>query len=180
MYIAAQIIGFVAMCILLGYTLLKVDRRTILICAIIINVLWVTYYLLLGAYTGAFCSFLTAIMIFSSYFKGINRFLSTWTVPIIFNFLFLPVEIITYDGLPTIIQIVGNFFLIASMWCDKEIEIKALSVPVGILWFAYNAMYGGYTGMICHALSVVFNLVYIVKFFIIKKRQDVKQQQNNI
>lgn len=169
MYILAQVLGVIATVILLGYTLMRVERKTILICAIVINILWTVHFLLLGAYTGSFCALLTALMVFCSYFKGRNRFFKTMAVPILFNIFFIIVEIVTFDGLPTIVQMLANVLLIASMWCDDEIGIKSMSIPVAALLIVYNLMYKGWSGAFCHTLSLLFCVFYVCKFYY-KKR----------
>ena len=171
MYIVAQCIGFVATAILLTYTLLTVSRRTIMICNILINGLWAVHYLILGAYTGAFCSFFTAFMVFCCSFKGKSKFFRGLWVPILFNLAFIVIEIFTWAGFPTIIQMLGNILLVIAMWSDREIDIKILFIPVGILWFIYNFIYFSWIGLICQALAVSFNVFYVTRFFIRKKNE---------
>ena len=72
MYLIAQALGFVATAILLTYTLCNVSRKTIMICNIIINSLWAVHYLILDAYTGAFCSFFTAVMVFARFWRSLS------------------------------------------------------------------------------------------------------------
>ena len=168
-YILAQAIGFLATAILLTYTLLTVSRKTIVVCNIFINSFWGIHYLILGAFTGAFCSFFTALMVVGCYFKGKNKFFSGPWVPLFFNIAFIIIEIFTWVGAPTLIQMAGNFLLVMAMWSDKEIEIKFLFIPVGILWFIYNFIYFSWIGLICQALAVSFNVFYVTKYFM-KKR----------
>lgn len=174
MYLFAQLLGFVATAILLTYTLCNVNRRTIMICNIIINTLWAVHYLILKAYTGAFCSFFTAIMVVASSFKGKNRLFQGLLVPIFFNICFIIIEILTWAGLPTLIQMAGNILLVIAMWCDREIEIKGLFIPVGILWFIYNFIYFSWIGLICQALAVTFNVIFVTRYFL-QKRKDAAQ-----
>ena len=170
MYILAQIIGFIATAILLTYTLCTVSRRTIMICNIIINALWAVHYLLLDAYTGAFCSFFTVLMVVASSFKGRNKLFKGLFVPILFGIGYVLLSIFTWVGIPSLIQIVGNFLLVTAMWCDEEISIKGLFIPVGILWFIYNFIYFSWIGLICQALAVSFNVFYVVRYLIRKKK----------
>ena len=163
MYIIAQILGIIATVILLGYTLVKVDRRKILVFNIIINLLWAVHYLILKAYTGSFCSLFTALMVYISSFKGRNAFFKTLAVPIIFSILYIIIEVLTWAGISTVIQMVGNILLTIAMWSDEEKRIKALFIPVGILWFMYNYIYFSPIGLIGQALAVSFNVFYLIK-----------------
>lgn len=171
MYYLAQAIGFCATAILLTYTLMTVSRRTIMICNILINSFWGIHYLLLGAYTGAFCSFFTAFMVVACTFKGKNALFRGPWIPILFNAAFLVIEIVTWAGIPTVIQMAGNFLLFMAMWSDREIEIKMLFIPVGILWLIYNIIYVTWIGIICQTLAVMFNVIFVTKYFIRKKRE---------
>ena len=173
MYLFAQLLGFIATAILLTYTLCNVNRRTIMICNIIINTLWAVHYLILKAYTGAFCSFFTAIMVVASSFKGKNRLFQGLWVPAFFNISFIVIEILTWAGLPTLIQMAGNILLVIAMWCDREIEIKGLFIPVGILWFIYNFIYFSWIGLICQALAVTFNIIFVARYILQNKKKSV-------
>ena len=170
MYILAQAIGFCATAILLTYTLCNVSRRTIMICNVIINTLWAVHYLILEAYTGAFCSFFTATMVLACSFKGKNKLFQGIWVPVIFNIGFIIIEIFTWAGIPTLIQMAGNILLVIAMWCDREIEIKALFIPVGMLWFVYNVIYFSWIGLICQALAVSFNVFFVTRYYLRSKK----------
>lgn len=170
MYVLAQVIGFAATAILLTYTLMYVSRKTIMICNIIINLLWAVHYFLLEAYTGCFCSIFTSIMVVCCAFKGTNPFFKGPWVPILFNVLFLLIEGATFAGLPTVIQIIGNFILVMAMWSDEEVQIKALFIPVGVLWLVYNLMYVSWIGIICQTLAVTFNILFMMRYFRRKKQ----------
>lgn len=163
MYITAQVLGIFATVILLGYTLVKVDRKRIIVYNIIINILWALHYFILKAYTGAFCSLFTALMVYISSFKGKNKFFETAAVPVIFSIMYVIIEMFTWSGMPTVIQMAGNIILTIAMWSDEEKRIKALFIPVGILWFIYNYIYFSPIGLIGQALAVSFNVFYLVR-----------------
>lgn len=170
MYLLAQAIGLCATAILLTYTLCTVSRKTIMVCNVIINTLWAVHYLILEAYTGAFCSFFTALMVLACSFKGKNKLFRGLAVPVFFNLCFIAIEIFTWAGLPTLIQMAGNILLVIAMWSDREIDIKALFIPVGVLWFIYNFIYFSWIGLICQALAVSFNVFFVTRYFVRKKK----------
>ena len=171
MYILAQTIGFCATAILLTYTLCNVSRKTIMVCNVIINTLWAIHYLILEAYTGAFCSLFTASMVLACSFKGKNKLFTGIWIPVFFNICFIVIEIFTWAGFPTLIQMAGNAILVIAMWCDKEIEIKALFIPVGILWFIYNFIYFSWIGLICQTLAVSFNVFFVTRYYLRHKKK---------
>lgn len=170
MYWLAQTFGFIATAIILTYTLCNVSRKMIMICNIILNNLWAIHYIILGAYTGAFCSFFTAFMFFCFSFKGKNAFFKGLWMPIIFNICFLAIEIFTWAGPSTVIQMVGNILLIVAMWAEKEIHIKALCIPVGILWCVYNYIFFSWMGLVGQMLAVSCNIIFVIRYLVRKKQ----------
>ena len=175
-YLIAQIVGFTATAIYLTYTLCKVNRSTIMICSIIINLLWATHYLILGAYTGAFCRIFTTFMVVICSFKGKNVFFKGPVIPIFFNICYIIIGIFTWAGISTVIQMIGNFILTISMWLDSEINIKTLFIPIGILWLIYNCIFFTWIGVISQSLAILFNVIYLIKYIVNKKKACQKSR----
>ena len=170
-YIIALVIGAIATAILLTYTLMRVSRKTILVCLVIINTLWGVHYFMLEAYTGAFCQLFTALVVLICTFKGKNKFFSGLAVPIIINMIYLMIAAFTWDGFPTVVQIVGNFIFVLATWSDKELAIKALFIPLGLLWLLYNILCYSWIGIVCQVLAVTFNVVFVTKYLLQKRKE---------
>ena len=177
-YIIALVIGAIATAILLTYTLMKVQRKTILICNVIINALWGIHYFMLGAYTGAFGQLFTSLVVLACACKGKNRFCSTLAIPLLANAVYLGIEILTWAGIPTVIQMVGNGIFVVAMWSDKEIAIKAWFIPLGCLWLAYNVLYFSWIGIVCQVLAVTFNVVFVTKYLLKKRKEKTASLSN--
>ncbi len=170
MFIAAQILGGLSIAILLGYSVLKVSRKVILVCNMLINLLWAAHYFLLGANTGALCSLLCVAMTFVFYFKDTVKWLGKLYVPILFGVAFAVFGIVTWENWFSIIPVVGNILLVIAMWLDKEIVIKATCIPVAALWVVYNSIYFSYIGAIGQSLSFVAHVFYVAKYYLKKKK----------
>ena len=168
-YVIAQIIGILGMVMNIVSYQAKKQRNIILIQFFGCSLFAVNMFML-GAYTGAFCSFFTALMVFCCSFKGKNKLFSGLFIPIVFNIGFIILEIFTWVAIPTLIQMAGNIILVFAMWSDREIDIKALFIPVGVLWFIYNLIYFSWIGLICQALAVSFNVFFVVRYFIRKNK----------
>lgn len=172
MYIAAQISGGLSIAILLVYTLVRVSRKTILICNILINLLWALHYLLLGAYTGAICSFICAFMVAVFFLKGRVKWLSGIYVPLFFAAVFIVFGIVTWNDIFSVIPIVGHMIIIVALWMDREIVIKTLYIFVAALWVVYNVAYFSYIGVIGQSLSFLFNIFYVAKYYCRQRKRE--------
>ena len=174
-FLIAQIVGFIATSIYLAYTLIKVSRKTIIVCSIIINLLWATHYLILGAYTGTFCRIFTAFMVLICAYKGKNKLFKGPLIPIFFDVCYVIIGIVTWAGVSTIIQIIGNFILVIAMWIDSEINIKTLFIPIGVLWLIYNCIFFTWIGVISQGLAILFGVIYLIKYIVRKKKHQSDQ-----
>ncbi len=174
MYVTAQVLGGLSIAILLGYTIVKVDRKTILICNVLINLLWAAHYFLLNAYTGGVCSSICATMVVVFFFKGRTKWLSRLYVPIFFVLIFVGFGVITWDGGFSVIPILGNVLVAAALWLDKEIVIKGIYTIVAVLWIVYNTAYFSYIGVIGQCLAFVFDVVYLCLYFYRARKAKVE------
>ena len=162
-FIISQIIGGIAIVILLAYTLLKVNRKVIMWGTIITNVLWFIHYMLLDAYSGALCSAICAIMSFLFSFKGKNKVLSSNIWPVLFGATFVVIGIVTWDNFYSLLPVTCEILLVIALWLDRELLIKAMCIPVAAIWVIYNLIYFSWLGMIGQALSLVFHIFYVIR-----------------
>lgn len=170
MFVIAQILGGIAILILLGYTIMKVNRGTILACTIAINLLWALHYLLLKAYTGCVCSLICVGTVAVFFFKGKIKLLSGIWVPIFFGIIYLLFGILTWENKFSLLPILCSFLVVIALWNDREIVIKSIFIVVALLWVIYNSVFFSYIGMIGQGLSFLFNALYVIKYYVLKKR----------
>lgn len=177
MYILAQVLAGLSIAILLGYTLVKVNRFVILVCNVIINLLLAAHYFLLDGYTGGACSLICAFMVAVFFFKGKIKWLSTLFTPIFFGVFFVVFGILTWKDGWSVIPIVGNLIVLTALWLDKEVLIKSLYAIVAALWIIYN-LFGlaeiSYLNVIGQSLALLFDIFYVSKYFIKKRIEEKK------
>ena len=171
MYIFAQILGGVAIAVILAYSILPVGRKIILLGNILVNLLWAVHFAILGAYSGALCSLLCSIMALVFYFKGRGKILSSIFVPVAFGALFLAFGIITWDNYYSLIPAAVNIMLVVALWLNREILIKILYIPMAALWVFYNAIYFSWIGIIGQSLSFCFNTAFVI-YWCIRRKSD--------
>ena len=171
MYWLAQGIGAVAICLLIYSCAKKVGRKPLLIFNILINLLWAVHYIMLDAKSGCACSVIAAAMIFASYFKGNNKFMSGIWVPLIFSVIFTVFGLLTYQNWVSIIPIVGNILVTFAFWNDNEYKIKSIFVIVAFMWTVYGGLIGSAISVIGQSMSFVTNLTFIIRH---RKNKDMR------
>lgn len=171
MYTASQILAAVSTAILLAYSVMKVKRKTILICNVLINLLLSCHYLLLKSYTSAICTGITTAMAFAFCYKNRMQMRYRRWMFIGFLFLFLLCGVLTWEDGWSVVAVAGNVLLAVALWNDNETVIKGLFVLVGILWIVLNAHLKSTAAIIGQVFSVLSNLLY---FYRIRKNKDGK------
>ena len=160
-FIFLQLLAVAAISLLVWYTIRPVSRRAIMSFNIVINLLWAGHYMLLKAYSGAVCSVFCALMVWVFSYKGKRPFLSKLAVPLFFAIMFLAGGLLTWQGIGSLLPIMGNILLVIAMWRDREWTIKAICILVAALWVVYNWMNRSLIGGIGQTLSLIANLVYV-------------------
>lgn len=163
LFITAQIIGGIAVALLLFYAIKEVSRNAILVFNIAINLLWAVHYFMLKAYTGAACCLICVAMIIVFRFKRSAKFLSGIYVPLFFGAVFITFGILTWDNALSLIPIAINILITIAMWLDRALLIKTLALPIATLYIIYNFFYFSYIGAIGQSLSLVFHTVFVIK-----------------
>ncbi len=171
MYIAAQILVFISIALLVYSSVRKLGRKTVVLFNVLINFFWGIHYLLLEAYSGAACAAICTVMITVFYFKGKTKFLSSYALPIVFSVVFIAFGLLTYQNIFSIIPIVGNVIMTFAFFSDTEIEIKTCFVIIAALLTAYNGIIGSLLGCLGQVLSLVSNIFFVVRYHIQKRRQ---------
>ena len=169
-FIISQIIGGISVCILLTYTLLKVNRKIILWVTVTTNLLWLVHYILLKAYSGALCSMVCAIMSCVFSYKGRNKVLSSNILPVLFGTIFIIIGIATWDNFYSLLPVTCEILLVIALWLDRELLIKTMCIPVAAIWVIYNLIYFSWLGMIGQALSLLFHIYYVVNVWLKRKK----------
>ena len=170
MFIASQILVAISTVILITYSVMEVKRETILICNIAINLLLAFHYALLQSYTGAICTGIIALMVFTFYFK--NKVCRNIQILMFIFFLFSLIisGILTWEDAWSAVSVIGNILLAVALWNNNEKIIKALFIIIGILWIALNIHLKSTVAIIGQILSVSSNVIYFAGIFYSKIR----------
>ena len=169
LYIAAQIIGFIAVSLyLLGY--LQKKRKSILAFNLSSRVLYILQYLLLGAFEGAVLDVAGAI---SSVVAGRKdtAFIKKCKIPVIIlvNLVIIGLGLLVYESSLSLLPIAAVMLHTGAFWLDDEKWVRRISLLGCPLWFIYNFASEAYFSSVGDFLSFVFIIVSIIRFDIKKK-----------
>ena len=157
MYLAAQIVGILAVATyLLSYQLAK--RKHIILVNATSSALYVLQYILLGALEGAAIDILSAVGAVTAHNKD-KKFIAKHLVLIIIllNLLFLTAGLSLYKNIFSLFPIVGAILQTSAFWMTSEKRIRQVSFLGTPFWLAYNLScqaYGSAIGSILCMVSI--------------------------
>ena len=169
MNLLATIIGLLAVALFVFSYQLK-RRRPLIFCNAASRVLYVTQYLLLGAFDGALLD-ITAFFISLLCGEREKGFVKKhfWVLFTLSNVAILGVGILTYKNVFSLFAIFGVFFEVLALWLKKETYIRLVSLVAAPCWLVYNLLSGAYG-------SVVGNVIAIVSILVAILRHDIKKR----
>lgn len=162
MYVAAQILGFIAFLISL-YAYQKVNKKDILLCMVISNIINLVHYLMLGAYSGCITK---VIAIFRDIFivlKEKNKRLSSVLFLIIFILIYTLVSIYTFTNILSLFPLVAAIIYIIPTWLGDSKTVKKTALFCYVLWLIYNIYVLSIAGVIANIISIVSIIIGLKK-----------------
>jgi len=157
MYIAAQIVGVVAVAMFLSSYQFKTRKNIILVNASA-NILYVLQYIMLGAFEGAFVDSLSAMssIVANNKHKSLIA-KNTKAVVVFINLLFLLAGVVTYKNIFSLCAIIGSALQTNALWITDEKKIRLVSFLGSPFWLVYNFIshsYGPTVGSVLNMLSI--------------------------
>jgi hypothetical protein len=161
---AALIIGILGVAAYLLCFQLKGAKR-ILGCRLLSNALFVTQYLLLGAFVGAGMDITTCITSFFSYKKDvpfIARHKTAFTV-------ITSLAVLTVGGLLCkdafgLLSIAGALLENIAGWMKKDKMIRIVTLFSAPCWLAYNVISGAYGSAVGSVLAMLSIIVALIRY----------------
>ena len=166
--IAAQLVGFVAMALLVSSFQMK-TRAGILKVQLVSESLWVLHYFLLGAYTGMALNVVAAVRCYVYGRRGIKKWADSNYIPVMFFTVAVLTCIFTWSGpislLPTASICLNSFV----QWSKKPRIIRIFSIPGCACWLVFNYLSGSYAGVLTEILDLISIATAIVRYDVLKK-----------
>ena len=163
----AQIIGVFAVGLyLLSYQLKK--RIHIVGVTCVSNVLYVSQYLLLGAFSGAVMDILSTVSSFLAAKKNAKCFekYAKWiaaTNIIVIIIAGIIITVVRGDWLE-VLPIGGAVFPTLGLWCDNEQTIRKFGLIGAPFWLVYNFIAKAYGAALGSALSIISLVLALIRY----------------
>lgn len=151
--IVTQVIGFIAMALCIGCFQFK-NSRTLVLCQMAGNIIYVIHYLMLGAYSGCASLLLTAVN--NAVLSGKNNRWARWVGwKWVFSTLFVVSCIATWQNLFSLIPCAASIVSILTNWSGngKKIRFGKLFL-IGPGWIIYNIYVRSYSGILCELIGM--------------------------
>ncbi|MBQ7767804.1 MAG: YgjV family protein [Oscillospiraceae bacterium] len=171
MYIAAQIVGILAVATyLLSYQLKK--RKHIIAVNATSSFLYVLQYILLGALEGAAIDVLSAVGAVTAHNKD-KKLIAKHTklIIILLNLLFLATGLALYKNVFSLFPIAGAILQMSAFWITSEKRIRQVSFLGTPFWLTYNIACQAYGSVIGSVLCMVSIGSAIYRYDIYPKRK---------
>ena len=174
MLILSQIIGFAAVGLyLLSYQLKK--RKQIVWVTCISNALYVTQYILLGAFSGAIMDFLSAVSSFLAAKKNDSAFkkYSVWLA-------FSNIAVILAVGIASaviqrkpveLLALFGALFQTGGLWFNNEQTIRKFGLCSAPFWLVYNFISKAYGASVGSVLAIISIITSMIRY---RKKEETK------
>lgn len=167
MLIISQIIGLAAVGLyLLSYQLKK--RKQIVWVTCISNALYVTQYLLLGAFSGAVMDFMSTVSSFFAAKKNDKPF-ALYKKPLtVVNILAIAavglVSAIIQKDWIELLPLAGALFQTGGLWCNDEQAIRKFGLASAPFWLVYNFISQAYGAALGSAIAIVSVVIALVRY----------------
>lgn len=166
---AAQVIGFVAMTLLVASFQQK-TRNRILGVQMVSGTLWTVHYALLGAYTGMALNFVGVVRCFVyANRKDGNRFDNNY-IPGIFMVVSVAVGLLSWTGPASLLPMASLSFTSFAYWSKNPTVLRVLSYPNCICWLLFNIISGSYAGIATEVFNLISVTVGILRHDVFKKK----------
>ena len=157
----AQLVGFAAfVCAVLSF-----QRRThkgIVALQLTSNILFTMHFCLLGAYTGAVLNGIAAVRAGVFVNKG-KKWADNFIWFIVFCALSIAAGILTWDGVSSILPILGMICTTIAYWLKTPKYVRMAAFPSSPLWLVYNIVNNSYGGVITEIVNMISIIIAMIR-----------------
>ncbi len=129
-------------------------RPHILLGKLTADVLWMTHYFLIGAYSGAALNIL-AIGRESVFYNKEKAWASSRFWLCLILALTVGSCVLTWEGWLSLLPMVGSSLAVVSYWCTNPLHIRLLALPAQILWLIYGILHFTIPGIAGTLVAIV-------------------------
>jgi hypothetical protein len=148
------------------------NKRNLLICKAVTDVLWIVHYLLLGAYTGVVvtCVALVREVVF---FRSDRHNKTGKLILACFLFISVACSAFTWGGIFSVFAMLGSMLSIVSFWIGEPKVSRIMAFPISGCMLIYGVSNGSVAVLINEVLVMVSSAIGIMKHDRKKKTDDL-------
>ena len=154
MYIVSQIIEITALLITLVSYHLK-TKKQIFKGMCIANILDITHYFLLNAYSGFSTKIIALIRNIFILKKEDNKKLNKNIYLVLFIIIYIILGILTFKNIFSILPFIAAITYLIVVWNGNELDIKRIAFLCYFLWLIYNISVFSIAGIISNIVSLI-------------------------
>lgn len=157
-YLISQIVGFVAFVIsLIAYH--KKKKEKIFKTMIFSNLLDITHYLLLGAYSGCLTKVIALVRNEVIVLKEKKEKLNNRMILTTFFILYLISGFITFKNIYSILPILAAMIYLYFVWNGDELKVKKVAFYCYFLWLIYNICVFSIAGITSNCVAIISTFI---------------------
>lgn len=168
--ILGNAVGLIAVLLGLGVYAYK-SRKKILVTKLVVDILWATYYFLIGTSTGGVLNVINAVRDGVFYHKDSKKWASNSLWVIAFVSLNIISGIASWQGYISLFPIVGSSIAIIGLWYSDSHKLRVTSFVAISLWLVYGITGGAVIASVYNSFALISILVGLLR--------DIKEKRNN-
>ena len=175
MEIIANIFGITATIVFLSSYQFK-SRKQIIICSTIARLLYALQYVFLGAFSGLVLDLVAGFVSIVAEKKDCDFIKKRFPLVVVLCYvLILASGAIAYEGIFTIIAVLGVIFEVTAFWVSSVLKIRLLSLLAPPCWGAYNIKHMAYGAAVGNVITFVSIIVSIFRYHVFKKDKKTEK-----
>lgn len=152
----AQIFGVLGMAALfMSYQ--QTERKKLIGCKLVADVMWVAHYMLLGAVGGAIPNFVGIFreIVFMQRSDEKKKWAKSPVIPAVFIIINWTLAIITWKTPLSLLPICASTFVTISLWVKNPKLTRAIGAPVSCAFIIYDIFVGSWIGIVNESVALV-------------------------
>lgn len=168
MYICSQIFGILSLIVTLISYHLK-TKKQIFKGMCVANVLDITHYLLLNAYSGLTTKVMALIRNIFILIKEKNQKLNSNLFLLLFIIGYIILGIITFENKFSLLPMIAAIVYMIGVWNGGELAIKRIAFLCYFLWLIYNVSVMSIAGVLSNVISLISTYI---AYYTCKKQKN--------
>ena len=168
----ANVFGLLAVAVFVLSYQIK-SRKKLIAANAASRVLYVTQYILLGAFEGALLdtvAFFISLLCHNRDRGWLGRHVAL--AVLLSNLLIVGAGLLLYQNIFSLLPILGVVFETLALWLKRERHIRLVSLAGAPFWLTYNLYSAAYGSAVGNVITLVSILVAILRYDILKKNKE--------